>query len=68
MRPAVARVQRFGRRFVKWMAPPTRWRIAARDGLIRLAGLPGGGRLFVNSLSPGGRNLITSHVEHVRGA
>ncbi|MGP3956919.1 FAD-dependent monooxygenase [Nonomuraea sp. 3N208] len=60
MAPRIEEVQRFGRRFVKWMAPSSRWRIGARDLLFRLAALPGGNRLFVNSLSPGGHNLITS--------
>ncbi|TMR09129.1 FAD-dependent oxidoreductase [Nonomuraea turkmeniaca] len=60
MAPAIGEVQRFGRRFVEWMAPSSRWRIAARDLLFRLAALPGGDRLFVSSLSPGGHNLITS--------
>ncbi|RVX38344.1 2-polyprenyl-6-methoxyphenol hydroxylase-like FAD-dependent oxidoreductase [Nonomuraea polychroma] len=60
MAPAIGEVQRFGRRFVKWMAPSNRWRIGVRDLLFRLAALPGGDRLFVNSLSPGGHHLITS--------
>jgi 2-polyprenyl-6-methoxyphenol hydroxylase-like FAD-dependent oxidoreductase len=60
MAPAIGEVQRFGRRFVKWMAPSNRWRIGVRDLLFRLAVLPGGDRLFVNSLSPGGHHLITS--------
>ncbi|MGP4097019.1 FAD-dependent oxidoreductase [Nonomuraea sp. KM90] len=59
MAPAIAEVQRFGRRFVRWMAPSNRWRIVARDLIFRLAALPGGGRLFVNSLSPGGHHLIS---------
>jgi 2-polyprenyl-6-methoxyphenol hydroxylase-like FAD-dependent oxidoreductase len=65
MRPAVEEVQRAGRRFVKWMAPATRRHIMARDLMIRLAGLPGLGRLFVNSLSPGGHRLITSRADHL---
>ncbi|MEV0614011.1 FAD-dependent oxidoreductase [Nonomuraea sp. NPDC050404] len=60
MTPVITEVQRFGRRFIQWMAPSSRWRIHARDLLFRLAALPGGNRLFVNSLSPGGHNLITS--------
>ncbi|MDF5759098.1 FAD-dependent oxidoreductase [Spongiactinospora sp. TRM90649] len=59
MRPVIAEVQAFGRRFIRWMAPPSRFRIAARDGLLRLAGLPGMDRLFLSSLTPGGHGLIT---------
>ncbi|WP_030512259.1 FAD-dependent monooxygenase [Microbispora rosea] len=59
MQPVVADVQSFGRRFLPWMAPPSRLRITARDWLLRLASLPGADRLFMNSLSPGGHRLIT---------
>ncbi|XVQ82063.1 FAD-dependent oxidoreductase [Microbispora siamensis] len=59
MRPVVADVQSFGRRFLPWMAPSSRLRIIARDWLLRLASLPGADRLFMNSLSPGGHRLIT---------
>lgn len=59
MAPVVTEVQRFGRRFVQWMAPSNRWRIVARDLIFRFAALPGAGRLFVNSLSPGGHHLIS---------
>ncbi|MBE3011848.1 FAD-dependent monooxygenase [Microbispora sp. NEAU-D428] len=59
MRPVVADVQSFGRRFLPWMAPSSRLRITARDWLLRLASLPGADRLFMNSLSPGGHRLIT---------
>ncbi|GGO16888.1 FAD-dependent oxidoreductase [Microbispora rosea subsp. aerata] len=58
MRPVVAEVQAFGRRFLPWMAPSSRLRITARDLLIRLASLPGADRLFMNNLSPGGHRLI----------
>ncbi|TYB66097.1 FAD-dependent oxidoreductase [Nonomuraea sp. PA05] len=61
MAPVIGEVQRFGRRFIQWMAPSHRWRILARDLVFRLAALPGGSRLFVNSLSPGGHNLIRPH-------
>ncbi|SEF74519.1 2-polyprenyl-6-methoxyphenol hydroxylase [Nonomuraea solani] len=60
MAPVIADVQGFGRRFLQWMAPSSRWRIVARDLMFRLAALPGGERLFVNSLSPGGHDLIRS--------
>ncbi|MGP3928867.1 FAD-dependent monooxygenase [Nonomuraea sp. KM88] len=69
MAPGIAEVQDLGRRFIAWMAPSHRWRIAVRDLMLRLAALPGAGRLFVNSLSPGGHRLISgrSHVlESVR--
>ncbi|WP_169986973.1 FAD-dependent monooxygenase [Microbispora sp. H10836] len=59
MRPVVADVQSFGRRFLPWMAPSSRLRIMARDWLLRLASLPGADRLFLSSLSPGGHRLIT---------
>ncbi|MGW3344557.1 FAD-dependent oxidoreductase [Nonomuraea rubra] len=59
MAPAIAEVQGFGRRSIQWIAPSNRWRILARDLIFRLATLPGGDRLFVNSLSPGGHNLIS---------
>ncbi|NRQ38761.1 NAD(P)-binding protein [Nonomuraea sp. NN258] len=58
MQPVIADVQRFGRRFIQWMAPSSRRRIVTRDWLLRLAALPGGRRLFLNSLSPAGHNLI----------
>ncbi|WP_101790511.1 FAD-dependent oxidoreductase [Nonomuraea indica] len=60
MRPVVLEVQRFGRRFVHWMAPSGRWRIAARDAMLRLASLPGGGRILVGSLINEGHDLISS--------
>ncbi|MFC7106003.1 hypothetical protein ACFQQB_39700 [Nonomuraea rubra] len=59
MAPAIAEVQAFGRRSIQWIAPSNRWRILARDLIFRLATLPGADRLFVNSLSPGGHNLIS---------
>ncbi|WP_020547859.1 hypothetical protein [Nonomuraea coxensis] len=65
MRPTIAEVQAFGRRFVEWMAPSSRRRIAARDWLLRLAALPGVNRLFLNSLSPGDPGLITSRTGHL---
>jgi 2-polyprenyl-6-methoxyphenol hydroxylase-like FAD-dependent oxidoreductase len=62
MRPTIGDVQAFGRRFIHWMAPPGRLRIAARDWLIRLAGLPGLERRFLSSLTPGADDLITSRA------
>lgn len=58
MRPPVGDVQRFGRRFVTWMAPDSSRRIAARDWLLRLARLTGTGRLLVGALSPAGHDLF----------
>ncbi|ASU84735.1 hypothetical protein CDO52_19735 [Nocardiopsis gilva YIM 90087] len=52
MRPAVTQTQEFGRGFVGWMAPGSRWRIAARDWLVRAAALPGGKRMLMKSLTP----------------
>ncbi|MEV0822914.1 FAD-dependent oxidoreductase [Nonomuraea rubra] len=63
MAPAVAEVQAFGRRSIQWIAPSNRWRILARDLIFRLATLPGGDRLLVNSLSPGGHNLISARSD-----
>ncbi|MFC7588524.1 hypothetical protein ACFQYP_36025 [Nonomuraea antimicrobica] len=67
MAPVIDEVQRFGRRFIQWMAPSHRWRIVVRDLMFRLAALPGGGRLFVNSLSPGGHDLIVPRSDPLRG-
>ncbi|MFG3441378.1 FAD-dependent oxidoreductase [Nonomuraea sp. NPDC047897] len=67
MRPVVLEVQRFGRRFVRWMAPSGKWRIAARDAMLRLAALPGGGRIFVGSLINEGHDLISSATDARRG-
>ncbi|WP_188190115.1 FAD-dependent monooxygenase [Nonomuraea sp. SYSU D8015] len=58
MAPAVVEVQRFGRQTIQWVAPSSRGRIFVRDLLLRLAALPGGDRRLVNSLSPGGHELI----------
>ncbi|MEO3814778.1 FAD-dependent oxidoreductase [Sphaerisporangium sp. B11E5] len=63
MRPVIADVQRFGRRFVHWMAPGSRWRIAARDGVLRLAALPGARRLLLRSLTPAGHDLVPAVPE-----
>ncbi|MGR6922328.1 hypothetical protein ACU635_49440 [[Actinomadura] parvosata] len=63
MAPVIAEVQAFGRRAVRWMAPPNRWRILTRDLFLRLAALPGGERLFVNALSPGGHTLISARSD-----
>ncbi|GAA3221289.1 FAD-dependent oxidoreductase [Nonomuraea helvata] len=63
IQPTIGEVQRFGRRFIRWMAPAGRRHIIARDWMLRLAALPGVSRLFVNSLSPGGHNLIRSSSE-----
>lgn len=65
MRPTIAEVQAFGRRFIEWMAPSSRRRIAARDWLLRVAALPGVNRLFLNSLTPGGHDLIISRTDQL---
>ncbi|MFE0156600.1 FAD-dependent oxidoreductase [Nonomuraea sp. NPDC059007] len=57
MRPRITDVQRFGRSFVKWMAPASSARILARDWLLRAASLPGLDRLLMNALSPGSQTL-----------
>ncbi|GAA3728015.1 2-polyprenyl-6-methoxyphenol hydroxylase-like FAD-dependent oxidoreductase [Spinactinospora alkalitolerans] len=59
MRPAIADTQRFGRKSVRWMAPSSRWRITARDWMMRLAALPGVDRLLLNSITPSGHGIIT---------
>ncbi|KAA9378485.1 NAD(P)-binding protein [Microbispora cellulosiformans] len=58
MRPVAARVQASGRRFLPWMAPSGRLRMATRDLLLRLASLPGADRLFMDVFSPGGHHLV----------
>ncbi|TMR93540.1 FAD-dependent monooxygenase [Nonomuraea basaltis] len=65
MRLTIVDVQAFGRRFIEWMAPSSRLRIAARDWMLRLASLPGADRLLLNSLTPGGHDLITSRTEQL---
>jgi 2-polyprenyl-6-methoxyphenol hydroxylase-like FAD-dependent oxidoreductase len=41
VKPAVQRKQAAGRRTAGWVVPNSQWRIAARDQMLRLAGLPG---------------------------
>ncbi|WP_433432148.1 FAD-dependent monooxygenase [Nonomuraea sp. CA-141351] len=65
MRPTIAEVQALGRRFIEWMAPSSQLRIAIRDLMFRLTALPGADRLFLNSLTPGGHNLIESRVDQL---
>lgn len=65
MQPTIRQVQAFGRRFIQWMAPSSRRRIVMRDWMLRVAGLPLIDRLFLNSLSPGGHNLITSRTDQL---
>ncbi|KJK47093.1 hypothetical protein UK23_21405 [Lentzea aerocolonigenes] len=52
MMPVVTRTQAFGRGFIEWMAPSSRWRIVARDWLFRLSGLPVVRRLLRDSVTP----------------
>ncbi|MFD0883206.1 hypothetical protein ACFQ08_01325, partial [Streptosporangium algeriense] len=62
VRPAIGEVQAFGRRFIQWMAPSSRLRIAARDWMLRLASLPGADRLFLNTLTASGHGLIVTRT------
>ncbi|GAA2353314.1 FAD-dependent oxidoreductase [Nonomuraea africana] len=66
MRPTIERTQALGRRVVDWMAPSTRWRIGVRDGLLRLATLPGISRLLLNSLTPGTHSLAGRRPTELR--
>lgn len=58
MAPAVAGTQRFGRGFIKWMAPPSRARIAVRDLIVRAGNLPGMDRVLFMNVTPSGHRLI----------
>ncbi|MFC0681741.1 FAD-dependent oxidoreductase [Lysobacter korlensis] len=58
MRPTVDATQELGRRTVRWMAPPNRWRLLLRDAIVTASGLPGLDRLLVRSLTPGSHTLI----------
>ncbi len=52
MKPAVARTQEFGRKFIGWMAPASAWRISVRDLVFRLSGLPVVRNLIRGSVTP----------------
>ncbi|MEU3648845.1 FAD-dependent oxidoreductase [Lentzea sp. NPDC034063] len=52
MKPVVVRTQEFGRRFTEWMAPSTRWRILARDWLLRLSRWRFLNKMMVRSATP----------------
>jgi 2-polyprenyl-6-methoxyphenol hydroxylase-like FAD-dependent oxidoreductase len=40
VKPAVERKQAAGRRTAAWLVPDSRWRLAVRDRILRLATLP----------------------------
>lgn len=67
MRPAVTNTQRFGRRFIEWLAPSTRWRIVARDLFLKFAALPGMHRFLDGAVMPDtGDVLIPDRVPSAR--
>jgi 2-polyprenyl-6-methoxyphenol hydroxylase-like FAD-dependent oxidoreductase len=59
MKPAVEHTQAFGRRFIGWMAPPSRWRISVRDMAFRLSGLPVVRNLIRGSVMPDVDGVLT---------
>jgi 2-polyprenyl-6-methoxyphenol hydroxylase-like FAD-dependent oxidoreductase len=52
MKPAVAHTQEFGRRFIGWMAPSSRWRISLRDWAFRLSSVPAVRNLIRGAVAP----------------
>ncbi|MGW6934195.1 FAD-dependent oxidoreductase [Lentzea sp. NPDC054927] len=59
MKPAVEHTQSYGRKFIGWMAPSSRWRILLRDLLFRLSGLPVVRNLIRGSLTPDVDGVLT---------
>ncbi|MFI6094576.1 FAD-dependent oxidoreductase [Lentzea sp. NPDC051213] len=59
MKPAVEHTQEFGRRFIGWMAPGSRWRISVRDLALRLSGLPVVRNLIRGSVMPDVDGVLT---------
>ncbi|GLY51231.1 FAD-dependent oxidoreductase [Lentzea sp. NBRC 102530] len=59
LKPAVARTQEFGRRFIGWMAPASAWRISVRDLAFRLSGLPVARNLIRGSVAPDVDGVLT---------
>ncbi|MCP2241402.1 FAD-dependent oxidoreductase [Lentzea aerocolonigenes] len=59
MKPAVEHTQEFGRRFIGWMAPSSRWRISLRDLAFRLSGLPVVRGLIRGSVMPDVEGVLT---------
>ncbi|MDX8030078.1 FAD-dependent oxidoreductase [Lentzea sp. BCCO 10_0856] len=59
MKPAVEHTQSFGRRFIGWMAPSSRWRISLRDMAFRLSGLPVVRNLIRGSVMPDVDGVLT---------
>ncbi|GLZ28041.1 FAD-dependent oxidoreductase [Lentzea sp. NBRC 105346] len=67
MRPVATKTQEFGRRFIEWMAPSTRWRILARDMFLKLARVPVIKGMLRKSVSPDtGDVLVRPGVSPVR--
>jgi 2-polyprenyl-6-methoxyphenol hydroxylase-like FAD-dependent oxidoreductase len=50
VKPLIHRQQATDRRFANWFVPPSQWRIAARDAVLRLADLPALSRLLLGPL------------------
>jgi 2-polyprenyl-6-methoxyphenol hydroxylase-like FAD-dependent oxidoreductase len=59
MRPVVERTQATGRRNARWVVPASRWRIVARDMILRLSRLPGMARLLAPIISSGGEEVFS---------
>ncbi len=59
MKPAVTHTQEFGRRFIGWMAPSSRWRIVLRDLAFRLSALPVVRNRLRDSVMPDVEGVLT---------
>ncbi|MFS8096636.1 FAD-dependent oxidoreductase [Lentzea alba] len=62
MKPVVARTQEFGRKFIGWMAPSSRWRISLRDWAFRLSGLPVVRNMIRGSVMPDVDGVLTQRA------
>lgn len=58
VKPVIQRQQAAARRIATWFVPPSRWRMAARDAVLRLADLPRLGWLLRPLLSPGMDSVV----------
>jgi 2-polyprenyl-6-methoxyphenol hydroxylase-like FAD-dependent oxidoreductase len=58
VKPAIERKQLAGRRTADWIVPSSRWRIAARNMALRLAGLPGLSWLLRPVLASGTESVV----------
>jgi 2-polyprenyl-6-methoxyphenol hydroxylase-like FAD-dependent oxidoreductase len=58
LKPVIERKQAAGRRFADWVVPPSQRRIAARNAVLRLAGLPGLSWLLRPVLTSGTESVV----------